>query len=432
VPDSRPRRILFFSHYFPPEGNAPASRVHALCKRWVRKGWEVTVVTCNPNVPSGRIYDGYRNRLSHTEYVDGIRVVRVWTLITANEGVTLRSVSFLSYMFMATLRALFLARPDVIVATSPQFFCGWAGVLTKWLRRRPLVLEIRDIWPESIKAVQAINRHVLYSWLEWLEIRMYSAADAIVTVGTGYRNQLLVRNVPARMLHVITNGVDKDLFIPREPDPEKKKALGLEGCFVCSYVGTIGMACGLDVVIRAGEILRSRGCSDVAFLLVGDGAVRADLEAAARARGLSNVIFLGRQPKSAIPELIALSDVCLVHLRRAQLFQTVLPSKIFEAFAMERPLIVGVEGHAARIAERSGGGICIEPENEEQLVAAVEALKNDPERARSLASAGHSYVWQHYDRDRLADQYLTLLASLCSGDQRAPALPAATAGGRPS
>jgi glycosyltransferase involved in cell wall biosynthesis len=430
VPGSRPKRILFFSHYFPPEGNAPASRVHALCKRWVRKGWEVTVVTCNPNVPSGRLYDGYRNRLTQTEYVDGIRVVRVWTLITANEGVTLRSVSFLSYMLIATLRALFLARPDVIVATSPQFFCGWAGVLTKWLRRRPLVLEIRDIWPESIKAVQAINRHLLFSWLEWLELQMYRAADMIVTVGTGYRNQLLVRNVPARKLHVVTNGVDKDLFEPIESNPEQKKRLGLEGQFVCSYVGTIGMACGLDVVIRAGELLREQGRNEVTFLLVGDGAVRADLEADARARGLSNVIFLGRQPKSEIAGLIALSDCCLVHLRAAPLFQTVLPSKIFEAFAMKRPLIVGVAGHAARIAERSGGGICIEPENEQQLVAAVETLRADPARARALAESGHDYVCEHYDRDRLADHYLMLLESLC-GAERAPGLPVAPVGGHP-
>jgi glycosyltransferase involved in cell wall biosynthesis len=430
VPGSRPKRILFFSHYFPPEGNAPASRVHALCKRWARKGWEVTVVTCNPNVPSGRVYEGYRNRLSQSERIDGIRVVRVWTFITANEGVTLRSVSFLSYMFMATLRALFLARPDVIVATSPQFFCGWAGVLTKWLRRRPLVLEIRDLWPESIKAVQAINRHLLYSWLEWLELRMYAAADLIVTVGTGYRNQLLVRNVPARKLHVITNGVDKDLFEPLEGDPEQRKRLGLEGKFVCSYVGTIGMACGLDVLIRAGELLRSRGRDDVTFLLVGDGAVRAELETEARNRNLSNVVFLGRQPKSEIPGLIALSDCCLVHLRGAALFQTVLPSKIFEALAMRRPLIVGVAGHAARIAERSGGGICIEPENERQLVAAVEALQSDPARARALADAGHDYVCEHYDRDRLADQYLQLLESLCSQREGTPRLPIAAAAGR--
>jgi hypothetical protein len=420
------KRILFFSHYFPPEGNAPASRVHALCKRWVRKGWDVTVVTCNPNVPSGRIYEGYRNRLSQTEYIDGIRVVRVWTLITANEGVTLRSVSFLSYMLMATLRALFLPRPDVIVATSPQFFCGWAGVLAKWLRRRPLALEIRDIWPESIKALQAIQRHMLFAWLEWLEARMYRAADLIVTVGAGYRNQLLVRNVPARKLHVITNGVDGDLFEPLECDLDQKRRLGLEGKFVCSYVGTIGMACGLDVVIRAGELLRARGRDDIAFLLVGDGAVRAQLENEARERRLSNVIFLGRQPKAAIPGLIALSDCCLVHLRAAPLFQTVLPSKIFEALAMKRPLIVGVAGHAARIAERSGGGICIEPENERQLVDAVEELQADPSRVRALAEAGHRFVCAHYDRDLLADQYLALLATLAS-EREQPAVPWAAA-----
>ena len=172
------------------------------------------------------------------------------------------------------------------------------------------------------------------------------------------------------------------------------------------------MACGLEVAVRAGAELRDAGIDEVAFLLIGDGAIRAELEDEARRLGLENVLFLGRRDRSEIPGLIAASDCCLVHLRRAPLFRTVLPSKIFEALAMKRPIIVGVEGHAARIAERSGGGVCIEPDNEKELIDAIERLRNDAAFRKSLAETGHRFVNEHYNRDRLADRYLQLISEL--------------------
>ncbi|HEY7088569.1 MAG TPA: glycosyltransferase family 4 protein, partial [Tepidisphaeraceae bacterium] len=162
-------RILFLSHYFPPEGNAPASRVYEMCKRWVRDGHEVTVLTSAPNHPNGVVYEGYRNWPIQQEMIDGIHVVRVWTFLAANKGTRRRAVNFVSYMVMATLLAIFMRRRDVLIATSPQFFCGWAGVLVTALRRIPFILEIRDIWPESIHAVGASNRNLLLWLLERME-----------------------------------------------------------------------------------------------------------------------------------------------------------------------------------------------------------------------------------------------------------------------
>jgi len=151
-------RILFLSHYFPPEGNAPASRVYEMAKRWVAAGHKVEVITGVPNVPSGIIYKGYKNRLRQIEFIDGIRVTRVWTYIAANRGKIKRVINYLSYMASAVVAGLFVRKPDVVIATSPQFFCGWAGVFLARIRRVPFVLEIRDIWPSSIVAVGAMRQ----------------------------------------------------------------------------------------------------------------------------------------------------------------------------------------------------------------------------------------------------------------------------------
>lgn len=408
-------KILFFSHYFPPEVNAPASRTHENGRRWVKAGHELTVVTCAPNCPDGKVFQDYRNRLRQEETVDGIRVVRVWTYIAANAGTWRRIANYVSYLLSAVFFALFLPKPDVAVATSPQFFCGWAGRLYSRLRRVPFVLEIRDIWPESIAAVEAFRSRRLLAFLEGLERRLYAGARQIVTVGEGYRQRLVAKGVPAEKIAVVPNGVDQDLFRTQAPDAALRARFGLDGRFVCSYIGTIGMACGLDTVLRAAQRLKAAGREDVLFLLVGDGAVRAELEAQARREGLDNVRFAGRLAKAEMPAAYSVSDACLIHLRRTELFTSVMPSKIFEACGMARPVINGVTGYAAEWIERSGGGVNIPAEDETALLAAVDRLKNDPELARRLGEAGHDFVTEHFNRDRLAGEYLEVIGRFLTG-----------------
>ena len=410
-------RIHFYSHYFSPEGNAPATRVHALCKRWVEQGHDVTVITGVPNVPNGVVYDGYRNKLAQSEVIDGVRVKRVWTYIAANEGTIKRIANYVSYMATATLRGLFLKRPDVVIATSPQFFCGWAGVLTKWLRRRPFVLEIRDIWPESIAAVGAMKPGKLMRLLEWLELRMYAAATHVVTVGDGYRQQLEAKGVPPAKISVISNGVDPRQFLPQPPDEVLLDELGLRGKHVCAYVGTVGMACGLGICVRAARLLEQRGRDDIVFLIVGDGAARAQLQQQAADEGVSDrVIFTGRQPKERMPAYLSIADSCLVHLAGVELFASVMPSKLFEVLAMAKPVVLGVKGQAAAFLQEAGGGICIEPESEEELVRAVCRLADTPTEAAAFGRAGRQHVLKHYDRDVLAADYRALLQRLASAD----------------
>lgn len=411
-------RILFLTHYFHPEGNAPATRVYEMSRRFVKLGIEVGVVTCVPNVPNGIAYPGYRNRWRSRETIAGIETLRVWTFLAPNKGTVRRILNYLSFCATATLAGLGARRPDLVIATSPQFFCGWAGVFVSRLRRVPFVLEVRDLWPDSIAAVGAMRSSRLLRFLGWLERRMYAAATRIVTVGRGYQQELEARGVPAERISVIPNGVDRGMFDPAADASQLRARFAPHGEFLCSYVGTIGMGSGLSVVLRAAEQLRAMGRSDVVFLLVGDGAVREDLEREARAAGLDRVVFTGRLPKAEMPGVLAASDACLVHLARRPLFRTVMPSKIFEAAAMAKPIVLGVEGFAAEVVAGAGAGICIEPENAEQLVEAVLRLASDRELGRALGRAGSQRIAAAYDYSELANGYADLIRGVVAAQGR--------------
>ncbi len=405
--------VLYLSHYFSPENNAPAARVHAMGREWVRAGHQVTVLTCAPNHPLGELYPGYRNRPWQEEWIDGIRTIRVWTYLAANRGTVRRSLNFLSYLASASLAAPFVHRPDVVIATSPQFFAGLAGVPAAAVHRAPFVLEIRDLWPESITTVGALERGLAVRALERLERWLYGRADRIVAVGEGYKDQLVARGVPAAKIDIVTNGVDTELFVPADADPAVRERLGIApDAFVVIFAGTLGMAAGLEVVLRAAARLRDQGRGDVVFVLVGDGAERAGLERAAREADLDAVRFTGMVPRDELPALLAASDACLVHFRRKELFASILPSKFFEDAAMAKPILLGFEGRARELLQAADCGIAFTPEDDAGLAAAIERLAADPHEARRLGENGRRYVLERFDRRTLAADYLAILQRL--------------------
>jgi glycosyltransferase involved in cell wall biosynthesis len=414
--------ILFLSHYFVPENNAPAARVHGMAREWARLGHRVTVLTGAPNVPAGVVYEGYRNRLYQEEWIEGIRTVRVWTYLAANRGRVRRGLNFLSYMATAGAAGSALRpRADVVIATSPQFFTGWAGVPVSRAHGAPLVLEIRDIWPDSITAVGALNEGRVIRALEGLERALYDAADHIVAVGEGYRQNMVRKGVPAAKIDVITNGVDADLFTPRRADAALRERLGLRpDAFVVTFAGTIGMASGLDVALGAARRLKEQGRDDVAFLLIGDGAVRAVLADQARDQGLDNVVFTGLVPRAELPDYLASSDACLVHFRKQELFSTILPSKFFEDAAMEKPILLGFEGDARALLSEADCGIAFEPDNDAELATAVLTLADDRAECARLGANGRRFVLEHFDRRTLAYDYLGILERVRDAYGRGP------------
>lgn len=399
--------ILFLTHYFPPEVNAPASRTYENAKRWVKEGHEVTVITCFPSHPKGVVYPGYRMRPYQWDEKDGIRVLRVFTYLSANKGFLKRIANYVSYMMASVLFAPLVKKADIVVSTSPQFFCGMAGLFVSGLKRKPWVLEIRDLWPESIVSVGAIRQKQVIAFLEWLERLLYRKADHIVSVTQAFKGHIMKRNIPADRISVITNGADLEMFDPLPKDNPVAKEFGLGDRFVSSYIGTHGMAHALDTVLRAAKLLEKN--KDILFLLVGDGAERDALVREKERLGLENVLMLGQQPKEKMPGFLAASDASLVLLKKDDLFKTVLPSKIFEAMAMKRPIILGVEGESKAVIDAGKCGIPIEPENHEELAQAIIKLYLDKDYAHRLGENGRKFVMENYSRERLANVYLGTL-----------------------
>lgn len=403
--------ILFLSHYFPPEVNAPATRTFEHCRQWVRNGHMVTVVTCAPNHPRGEVYQGYKNCLFQREELEGIQVIRIWTYVTANEGFLKRSLNYISYMVMAIVMLPWLPRADVVVSTSPQFFNGLAGYVVSRLKSRPWVLEIRDLWPESILTVGAIKNKTIIRILEYLEMFAYQKADHIVPVTDAFEAYMVKKGIDSSKITVIKNGVDLDFYKPNAADQSLAKEIGVEGKFVASYVGTHGMAHHLETIFEAAQQIKN---PKVIFLMVGDGAERVNLLKMKDNMGLDNVIMARQLPKDKMPSLWSITDVSLVLLKKSDLFKKVIPSKIFESMAMQRPIVLGVEGEVKHLVEQADAGLCIEPENAKQLVEAIEKLYQDIESATCLGRNGRNYVEHNFDRKILAQKYEAIFLAVAS------------------
>ncbi|HET8897862.1 MAG TPA: glycosyltransferase family 4 protein [Rhodanobacteraceae bacterium] len=400
-------KILFLSDNFPPEGNAPATRLWEHATRWVRAGHQVTVITCAPNFPEGRLYAGYRNRWRQVETLDGIRVVRVKTYITANEGFLKRSLDYLSFMLTGWFFGLFEPRPDVVVATSPQFFCAIAGWALAACKRRPFVFELRDLWPASIMAVGAMKKSLLIRLLERIELFLYRRAAAIVSVTESFRDDLLARGIDRDKIHVVINGVDLDRYAPRPRDAAMAREFALDGKFVAGYMGTHGLAHALPKVLEAAALLRER--RDIAFFFAGAGAERGKVEQLVAAQRLDNVRLVPRQPKEAMPALWSQCDLALVPLRDNPVFATVIPSKIFESMGMGVPILMSLpEGEATGIIRRTDSGACVPPENPAAMATAIAALADDPARMTALRANAHAAAPQ-FSRDHLAAAMLAVL-----------------------
>lgn len=401
--------ILFLTDNFPPEVNAPASRTFEHCREWVKLGHRVTVITGAPNFPKGRVFDGYKNRLWCREDMDGIAVVRVWTYITANERFLRRSLDYASFMISSVPASLFVRDVDIVVATSPQLFTPCAAFLVSILKRRPYVFELRDLWPESIRAVGAIESSHVLDALEALELFLYRRAAHVVCVTHAFKQNLIGRGIRSDKISVITNGADLSRFVPVPRDEELAATLGLTGKLVVGYVGTHGMAHALDTLLEAAEMLkREPEARDLHFMFLGDGAEKDKLKATAVDKRLDNVVFLDTVPRSEVVRYWSLVDLAVIHLKRTRLFRTVVPSKLFECMAMGLPILHGVAGESAEIVAREQCGIIFEPENAAELAARILELAAAPERRRELSQRGREAA-ARYDRATLAAEMLQTL-----------------------
>ncbi len=409
-------KILYISQYFPPEIAAPAVRVSELSGHWAASGHQVTVFTGFPNHPTGVVHPDYQSklrRLIFRECMDGVQVVRTWLWPRPNRKALGRMLSFVSFSISAAISGLFLGRPDVVIATSPQLLVGLTGWWLARAKRAPFVLEVRDLWPESLSAVgMGDDQSILHRVLAKIAGFLYRQSDKIVVVTPAFKDHLIEKwKVASGRISVVENGVETELFNPNCVDAQLRLELAGEGKFLACYIGTMGMAHGLETLLQAAAELQSSS-PQVSFVLVGDGAEKEHIAERARAMGLSNLRIVDAQPRERIPSYICASDACLVLLKRTPIFETVIPTKMLEFMSCARPVILGVEGQARKIVEDAQAGVCIEPENAKDLAQAVVRLAADSTLRKSLGNNGRQYVLKHFSRRQTAVTYLDILRKI--------------------
>ena len=396
-------KILFLTDNFPPEVNAPATRTYEHCVEWVKQGAEVTVITCVPNFPKGKVYPGYKNKLVQTEIIDGIKVVRVWSYIAANEGFLKRTLDYISFSVSAFVAGIF-EKTDLIVATSPQFFTALSGRNLSFWKRRPWVMEVRDLWPESIKTVGAMKDNLFIRYFERQEKRCYKSAKKIISVTDSFKHEIIGKGITAEKIEVVKNGANLALFQPMEPDQDLIESLNLKGKIILGYVGTHGMAHKLDFLMDCAKNLMH---TNYHFLFIGSGAEREKLIHKKRTENISNVTLLDSVSKSEIKRYLSILDVSLINLKKDELFKTVIPSKIFENSAMQIPILLGVDGESRAILEKYKAGLFYEPENEKDFLDKLEKILQKDHK--ETYKKGGRQLALDFDRKKLAANMLTHL-----------------------
>jgi len=399
-------KILFLTDNFPPEVNAPATRTFEHCREWVKVGAEVTVITCFPNFPGGKIYPSYRNKLFQKEVIEGIKVIRVWTYISANKGIIRRSLDYLSFGIVSFFVSLFSSF-DIIIATSPQFFTAVSAGTVSLLRNKKFIFEVRDLWPESIVGVDVMKENFFIRFLSWIEKLLYRRAWKIVVVSEGFIPTIIKMKISRDKIYCISNGINTKNFYPREKDKTLLLKFNLDGKFVVGYMGTHGMAHKLDFII---DCIREIRDESIHFLFIGEGAKKETLKKQAVELKLNNITFINNVSRDEVSSYLSLLDAGLIHLRISEAFEKVIPSKIFELAAMQIPMLLGVRGEASRFLMKYNAGVCFEPENKNDFIAKLLELKNNS-RLREEVKAGEAMLAKDFDRATLARKMFELFST---------------------
>jgi glycosyltransferase involved in cell wall biosynthesis len=406
--------ILYLSQYFPPEVGATQTRAYEMARGLVQAGHRVTMLTEAPNHPSGIVPPAYRGKWVVRSELDGIDVLRVWVKASPVKTFRSRMAFYLSYMANAALVGALKARGpfDVVYATSPPLFVGAAGLALHGLKRAPFVFEVRDLWPESAVALGELRSPRAIAWAGKLEELCYNRASRIVVVTEGIRQRLLARGQAAEKLVLIPNGANTELFQPQPAlGAEFRQQHGLRSDdFVVAYAGIHGIAQGLETVLRAAQMLRDQ--DNIRFVMVGEGPVKPELQQLRADLSLDNVLMLPEQPRTSMPAVLSAADVALVPLRKVELFEHAVPSKLFDAWACGCPVLLSIDGEARRVLEAANGGLFVPPEDPTALARAINELALLPDRGRSLGADGRRFTEERYSRQAQARQLEQLLSSV--------------------
>ena len=401
-------KILFITDNFYPERNAPAKRTFEHCKNWVNQNNSVTIITGVPNFPTGKVFSGYKNKIYQSEIINNIFVKRVWTYMHPNKGFLLRIIDYVSFMFSSFICGLFTKKHDVIIATSPQFFTLISGYLISIFKRTPLVIEIRDLWPESIVTVGVMKKsNIFIKILHRIAIFIYKKAKIIICVTNSFKKDLIKKGIEKEKIFIIQNGFD----LEKNTTPNKKieqienEYQVNQKDFIVAFIGTVGIAHGLQIILRTAKKIDK----SVKFLIIGDGAEKDELMKKAEEKLLDNVIFIPNISWQEIVNINQIINMHLIHLINSPEFKKVIPSKIFESMALKKPIIMGVKGESREITNNANCSLNITPENHLELVELINNHINQTEYLKNLGLNGNKFLKDNFSRKIMSNKMIEFL-----------------------
>lgn len=386
--------VILLAQWFDPE---PTFKGLAFARELVNLGFEVEVVTGFPNYPGGRIYPGYRIKWIKREFLDGVRVTRLPLYPNHGQSSIKRVVNYVSFAVSALIYGVFVARrANIMYAYHPPLTVGIAAALIKLFRKIPVVYDIQDLWPDTLRATGMLKNTRLLALVAGLCSWVYRRMDHIVVLSPGFKHLLVQRGVPEHKISVIYNWADENsLSKPANRQPSGFPAA--DGQFRILFAGNMGKAQALVTVLQAATLLKARQ-SKICWIMLGSGVEEENLKAEALRQGLDNVVFLPRVSMSDVSLYLQAADVLLVHLRKDPLFSITIPSKVQAYMKVGKPQLMAVDGDAADLLRQSGSGLVVSSENPEELAYAAERLAAMPREA--LERMGHNA--QNFYQEKLS------------------------------
>jgi lipopolysaccharide/colanic/teichoic acid biosynthesis glycosyltransferase len=406
--------VLIVHQYFATPNESGGTRHYELAQHLIRCGNRVTIVASDTSYFTGKRVVP-RARLMTEEQLDGIRLLRAYSYPSLHRSFAWRAFALVVFAVTSVWAALRAGRVDVVMSTTPPIFQPLSAWLVALVRRRPFLLEVRDLWPEFAIGLGVLKNRFLIFLARLLERFLYARATHILVNSPAYRDYLIGRGVAPGRISLVANGVDPAMFDPAANGQAIRDEFNLGGRFVATYAGALGLANDVGTILRAAAKLQDD--PDIRVLVVGDGKDRAQLERQASEERLTNAIFAGGRPKCDMPAVLAASDVCLATLQDIPMFRTTYPNKVFDYMAAGRPTVLAIDGVIREVIETARSGIYVQPGDAEALAAAVRRLKSDPAKAREMGRRAREHVVRHFNRHDQAQQFVELLESL-AGSKR--------------
>ncbi|HXG23694.1 MAG TPA: glycosyltransferase family 4 protein [Chthonomonadales bacterium] len=402
-------KILLLNQSFVSPDEPGHTRHFEMAKYLQGCGHELVIVGSDSNYQTGlRTVD--RKGLYVEQVIEGVRVLRAYSAQTLHRSYFWRAVSFLSFMFSSVWAALQVEKPDLIMGTTPPIFQAVSAWLVALVRQKPFLLEVRDLWPEFAISMGVIRNPLVIALAHWLERFLYARATHVLVNSPAYKEYLLEKGIPQGKVTFIPYGTDTGMFSPQVDGSGLRRELGLQDKFTVVYAGAMGQAHDLYTVLRAAARLTSE--PRIRFVFFGDGKERLRLEAEARRLGLTNVLFAGVYPKREMPVVLACADVCLAILQDIEMFRTTYPNKVFDYMAAGRATVLVIDGVIREVIEASGGGVFVQPGDDERLAQTILELSKDPPRVRQMGENARAYLVRHLDRRDKMRETLQLLENL--------------------